>query len=109
MRMAAVVKGQILASAGPGFGDSLAGVKIDFFILDRPPKPFHEDIVAPGTLAIHRDFDFGIFQNASKINGCKLRVLIGIEYVRLAISGGHVSGTSRSFRPAFYCPSGNAA
>ena len=47
MGPAAVVEGHIAADRGPGVGDGVVGPQVNFLILDRPPKPLDEDVVAP--------------------------------------------------------------
>ncbi len=59
MWASAVVKGQISANAEAGFGHCPVGVEVDLLVFDRTPEAFHEDIVPPSALTIHRDGDFG--------------------------------------------------
>ncbi len=66
MWASAIVKGQISTNADAGFGHGLVGVEVDLLVFDRPPKAFHEDIVPPSALAIHRDGDFGFLQHCNK-------------------------------------------
>lgn len=42
-----VVKAQISADGSAGLGNGLVGVEVNFLVFDRPPEPFHEDIVPP--------------------------------------------------------------
>lgn len=38
------------------------GMQINLLVFDRTPEPLDKDIVPPCALAIHRDFDFCVFQ-----------------------------------------------
>src|SRR3954464_8750659 len=48
-----IVKGEVSADRGPGLADRVVGPEIHLLVLDRSPEPLHEDVVAPGALAIH--------------------------------------------------------
>jgi formylglycine-generating enzyme required for sulfatase activity len=59
--------------------------QIDIFVLDRPPQPFHEDVVQIPATAIHADPDLGRRQFISEIGSRELNPLIGVEDVWLAL------------------------
>ncbi len=46
--------------------------EVDFLILQRPPEPFHKDIVNCSSFAVHADKDTGIFQNFGMARACEL-------------------------------------
>ena len=75
-----VVKGQISAGPNSSLGHGLVGV-------DRPPGGLDEDIVAPCASAIYQDFNPGLLQHGSEVDGGELRTLIGVEDVGLAMPG----------------------
>src|SRR5680860_1170214 len=82
-----VVEGQIFTEGGPGFWNIDISVQIDFLVFDRSPQPFNKDIVPPRSLAVHTDGDLGILQNLREGLAGKLRSLIGVEDVRLTVTG----------------------
>ena len=57
MRALAIVEFQIAADRGACLADAVVGSEIDLFVFDRAPEPFDEDVVAPGSLAVHADGD----------------------------------------------------
>ena len=57
----------------------LVVIKIDFFIFERPPESFDEDIIEATTTPVHADVNMAICQHSSKIIAGKLRALIGVE------------------------------
>ena len=79
MWASAVVKGQIAANPGAGVWDRLIGVKINLLVFDRAPEPLDEDVVAPGTFAVHGDADFGILQHLDEVDGRELASLVVLK------------------------------
>src|SRR3954447_18362949 len=57
MRSAGLVEAEIPADRGAGVGDRVVSSEVDLLVLDRSPEPLDEDVVAPGTLAVHADGD----------------------------------------------------
>ena len=57
VRPSSIVHIEVLADAGTCLRDRVVSVKVNLFILHRPPQPFDEDIVAPGAFAVHADLD----------------------------------------------------
>ena len=57
MRAFAIVEIQISAEGGTRLADAVVGSQVDLLVLDRAPQPLDEDVVAPGTTAIHADGD----------------------------------------------------
>lgn len=86
MWTSSIVKVQITTDPRAGLGHGLVGVEVDLFVFDRPPKPFDEDIVPPRALAVHRDRNLSFLQHRREVDGCELRSLVGVEYVRLSIA-----------------------
>ena len=67
--------------------DDKTGSEIDLLVLDRPPEPLDEDVVAPGTLAVHADGDAGLVQHAGEVVAGEPRALIGVEDLGPAMAG----------------------
>src|SRR5215210_2168838 len=86
MRSAAVVEAEILADRGAGLGDRIVSSQVDLLVLDRSPEPLDEDVVAPGTLAVHADGDLVLGQHADKDVAGELAALIGVEDLRPAMA-----------------------
>ena len=60
-------------------------MQIDFLIFDGAPKSLDENIVAPGSLAVHADVDPGFLQDIRERYACELAALIRVENIRFAI------------------------
>src|SRR6185312_15039637 len=76
MRSAGIVEAEIPADRGAGLGDRVVSSEVDLLVLDRSPEPLDEDVVAPGTLAVHADGDSAPGQHAGEglageLGGCK--------------------------------------
>jgi len=57
--------------------DRLIGSEIDLLVFDRFPEPLDEDVVAPGTLAVHADLDLlanRIFVKSMLVNWAPIRM-----------------------------------
>src|SRR5215212_7923175 len=87
VRTPGIIKVQIPTNRGPCIRHRVVGSKVDLLILDGPPEPFDEDVVAPGTLAIHADRDLVLQQQIGEVRASELAPLIGVEDVRLAMPG----------------------
>src|SRR6516165_4467061 len=55
MRPLAVVERQVTADRATRLGHAVIGAQIDLFVLDGPPQPFDEHVVAPRAATIHTD------------------------------------------------------
>src|SRR4249919_541141 len=86
MRSAAVVEAEILADRGAGLGDRVVSSQVDLLVLDRSPEPLDEDVVAPGTLAVHADRDPVPGQHTDEHLAGELAALIGVEDLRPAVA-----------------------
>src|SRR5215218_9721138 len=82
MRSAGVVKAEISADRGAGLGDRVVSSEVDLLVLDRSPEPLNEDVVAPGTLAVHADGDPVPGQRTGEGLAGELAALIGVEDLR---------------------------
>jgi hypothetical protein len=60
-------------------------MQIDLLVLHRPPQPLDEHVVPPGALAVHADLDLVFGEHASEGGACKLRALVGVDDLRLAV------------------------
>ena len=56
--------------------------QIDVLVLDRPPEPFHEDVVECPAATIHADLDAMVFEDSGKCIARELHSLIAVEYLR---------------------------
>jgi hypothetical protein len=53
MRAAAVVEVEIVADSGASFRGAGVGPQVDHFVFYGSPEALHEDVIAPGALAIY--------------------------------------------------------
>ena len=60
--------------------------QIHVLVLDAAPEPFHKDIIQCPTAPVHADRDSFAFKHASKSFAGELAALVGVEYLRRAIS-----------------------
>ena len=79
MGPSSVVEIQIPADRGPGFADGVVGMQIDLFVFDRLPEPLDEDIVPPGTLAVHADLNLLGQQHFRELDAGELAAIKGQE------------------------------
>ena len=86
MRSSRVVELQIPVQVFPSRRHAVIGAEIDFFVFDRPPQPFDEDVVPPRTFAIHADLDVGILQRRDEVYGGELAALVRIHDLWFAIA-----------------------
>jgi len=62
-------------------------VKINFFILDRSPEPFDEDVVTPAALPIHAQLRGDFVERLDECAARELRALIGVEDLWATVLG----------------------
>jgi hypothetical protein len=62
-------------------------VKIDFFVLDRSPETFDENIVAPVALAVHAQLRRDLIEHVDEGVARELRAVIGVEYLGATVFG----------------------
>src|SRR6056297_502794 len=86
MGPAAVVEADVAADPSPGLGDAGVGPQVDLLVFDGPPEALHEDVVAPGALAIHTDPDLAGGQNLDEVGGRELATLIAVEDLGRSVS-----------------------
>src|SRR3954465_1788128 len=82
MRSAGVVEAEIPADRGASLGDRVVSSEVDLLVLDRSPEPLDDDVVAPGTLAVHADGDPVPGQHTGEGPAGELAALIGVEDLR---------------------------
>jgi hypothetical protein len=58
MRAFGIVEIQVSPDCNPRLLNIAIGVQIDLFIFDGSPQPFHENVISPGSFAIHADSNF---------------------------------------------------
>ena len=83
MGPAAVVESDVAADPGAGLGDTGVDPQVDLLVFDGSPQPLHEDVVAPGALAIHADPDLAGGQNLDEVGGGELTALVAVEDLAL--------------------------
>src|SRR5271169_2543722 len=83
----AVVEAQVTADRGAGLADAVVGPQIDLLVLDAAPQALDEHVVAPGALAVHADRNAVAGERAGERRTGELRALVGVEDVRLAVTG----------------------
>src|SRR5450432_2783985 len=81
-----VVEVDVAADPFSGSAHALVGVEVDLLVLDRAPHPFDEYVVAPASLAVHRDADAVPVEQSGELAARELAALIGVEDLRLAVS-----------------------
>ena len=71
------------------FGDKAVGqfVQVDGFIFERAPQAFDKNVVHASAPPIHGDRGLRVLENTGKVIAGELASLVGIEDVRLAVSG----------------------
>jgi hypothetical protein len=57
MRPFCIAERKVTRQRRPCFTNTVIGAQIDFFIFYRPPQALDENVVTPGTAAIHADRD----------------------------------------------------
>src|SRR5271155_3358242 len=68
-----------LATVGVGF-------QMYFFVLDRAPQAFDEDVVHETPASVHRNRDSRSLESAGEGRAGELRALIGVEYLRFSVA-----------------------
>src|SRR5512135_310883 len=87
MRARRVVEVEVPRQAGPGLRNAVVGVQVHLFVLQRLPQPLDEDVVAPGSLAIHADLHAKGRQRVCEGLGGELAALVTVEDLGLPILG----------------------
>ncbi len=82
-----VVQVDVLSDEAPGMTDRLVRFQVDLLVLDAAPDPLNEPVVAPASLAVHRQphaaAQHGLGERARR----ELATLIGVHYVRRSVAG----------------------
>ena len=79
MRSPTVVEGQIFANRGSRVRDGVIGAQVNLLVLDGPPEPLDEDVVAPCPSSVHADGDAIVAQQAGEGHAGKLAALVAVE------------------------------
>ncbi len=87
MRTVAVIEVDVAGDPRPRVGNRVVRVEIHFFVLDRSPEAFDENIVAPTALAVHAQLRGDAREDIDEGVARELRALIGIEYFRATVLG----------------------
>ncbi len=54
-------------------------MEVDFFVLDAPPEPLDEEVVAPGALAVPTERDAVLLDAADEGRAGELAPLVGVQ------------------------------
>ncbi len=74
-----IAEGHVARHPLVGIADGLVGMKIDLFVFEAPPQPFHEHIIlSPSPRPIHIDLNLVVFQKFSEFLARELAALIGV-------------------------------
>src|SRR5271166_2508600 len=87
MKAALVVEGEVCADAGFRLAAVGIALQIDVLVFQRAPEAFDEDVVHPAAAPVHRDAHASLEQRAGEGGGGELAALVGVENLRLAVSG----------------------
>src|SRR5579884_2378796 len=77
-----VIEGDVAPDGSLGLRGTGVRPQIYLLVLDRAPKTFHEDVVAPGPLAVHADANAAILEKPDEIGISELRALVRVENLR---------------------------
>src|SRR5207344_3105886 len=72
MGSARVVEGEVRRQARTCCAHRLIGLEVHLLVLDASPQPLDEDVVAPGTLAVHAGADAALTQNVDELDAGEL-------------------------------------
>ena len=84
VRAPKIVKGDPGTDAGPRLAAIGVGFQMHFFVLNRAPQPFDENVVHEAAASVHRNLDAGRHKLAGESLGGERGALIGIENPRLS-------------------------
>ncbi len=63
-------------------------MQVDAFIFQGPPEAFDEDVVEVTGFAVHGDFSLGALQPVGPVEGCELRPLDALLFVKRRCGSG---------------------
>ena len=87
MRAAAIVEVEVATEAISRLLHAVIGPQINLLIFDAAPEALRKHIVPPSPLPIHADCDFVSDEHAGEGGARKLRALIRVDDLRLAVPG----------------------
>lgn len=68
MRLFPVIQLDVFANGTPGMADRLVGVQVDLFVLDAALYLLDEHVIAPASLAVHRQPDAPPWPSTAAVN-----------------------------------------
>src|SRR5450631_4232385 len=86
MGPSSVIKVEIPADRMSRLANAFVGPQVHLLVFDAAPQPLDEDVVAPCALAVHADRNAVAGEQAGESRAGKLRALVGVEYLRLAVT-----------------------
>jgi hypothetical protein len=92
-----VVKQKIFCQALTGIQDHRIVMKINFFILYRSPKTFHENIVIHPTTAIHANANLYLLKMTDELHTGELNPLVCIKDLGLGRGRGSGLNNQQNF------------
>jgi len=60
--------------------------QVDTLVSERVPQPLDEDVIHTAALAIHRDLDAGVLEDAREFETRELAPLVGVEDLRSTVA-----------------------
>jgi len=87
MRSFPVVQLNVFADGTPGMADRLVGFQVVLLALDAAPYPLDEHVIAPASLAVHRQPDAPAQHGLGERARRELTALIGVHDVRQPVTG----------------------
>jgi hypothetical protein len=87
MKALLVVEGEVCADAGFRLAAVGIAFQIDVLVFQRAPDTFDAHVVHPATAPVYRDAHAGHDQHAGEIRAGELVALVGVEDLRLTVSG----------------------
>jgi hypothetical protein len=70
------------AERSPGLRHAGIGPQVDLLVLDRPPEPIDEHVVAPCALAVHANGDLVLLQQIGEGDAGELAALDALLFVK---------------------------
>jgi len=77
-----IIEEEVTRQTPTRFVHRFVGMKINFLVLHRPPKPLDEDVVEHPAAAVHRNPDALRLEPARKFRACVLPALVAVENLR---------------------------
>ena len=90
-----VVEAEVVVGPGLGLPPVWVGLQIDLFVLDCPPEPFDEYVVAVASLPVHANSDPLLLQESGEGLTGALAPLTGVEDLRFPLPSAFFSASAQ--------------